>query len=411
MSDPALSVIIASYNRRDVVLQTLDRLRARTNRMTDVEVIVVDNNSTDGTCNALRARGDVNVIALAENLGSCAKAIGVDAARAPILLFLDDDSYPRPGCIESMLELFERQPDLAAAGFTVHLPDGSQECSALPHVFVGCGVGLRAAAAREVGGLDRSFFMQAEEYDLAFRLLAAGWGVEVFSALQADHLKTPHARRVARTTYYDVRNNLRVVARYLPDEYAAVYREDWLLRYRWLAERLDRAARTDHAGPSVGDDADDHLAAYERGAADGRQLAEIERPQFRNRRLAAAQLEAVFQWNEIEIRLLRLAEEGVRRVALADFGKNVYAFVHGTRRAGLQIAAIADDTWAAPGRTYRGVPIVPSAEALGGCPDAIVISNTSYVHAQRRVESLFGKTTLPICAWHCLLAPLEAGNL
>jgi putative ABC transport system substrate-binding protein len=48
---------------------------------------------------------------------------------------------------------------------------------ALPGVFVGCGVGLRAEAYAESGGLDRTFFMQAEEYDLSFRLAVAGWEV------------------------------------------------------------------------------------------------------------------------------------------------------------------------------------------------------------------------------------------
>ena len=48
---------------------------------------------------------------------------------------------------------------------------------------------------REVGGLDRTFFMQAEEYDLSFRLLAAGGKVEIFGDLAVDHWKTPQARR------------------------------------------------------------------------------------------------------------------------------------------------------------------------------------------------------------------------
>ena len=151
---------------------------------------------------------------------------------------------------------FEADPRLGAAGFTVHLPDGSQECSALPHVFVGCGVGLRASALQEVGGLDLSFFMQAEEYDLSWRLLQADWKVKIFEDLQVDHLKSPLARRSERTTFYDIRNNLRIIARYLPQPFADIYLEDWLQRYAWIAE-------------SAG-----HTDAFERGLAEGRRLAE-----------------------------------------------------------------------------------------------------------------------------------------
>ncbi|RMF84123.1 MAG: glycosyltransferase [Planctomycetota bacterium] len=423
MPAPDLSVVIASHNRCDVVLHTLDQLRERT-RGVRAEIIVVDNRSTDGTPDALRRRGDVTLLELSENLGSCAKALGAEVARAPLLLFLDDDSYPRAACVETMIECFDRDPDLGAAGFTVHLPNGAQECSALPHVFVGCGVGLRAAALRDVGGLDSSFFMQAEEYDLALRLLGAGWGVEIFADLEVDHLKTPHARRSARTTYYDIRNNLRVVARYLPDEFAAVYRGDWLLRYEWLARRLDATARGEnhgaegeapvapasvitreavHAGAddSVDGDLDgEHLTAFRRGAADGDRLALSDRRAFRTRRMTRGQLEPVFQWEEIEERMRRLATSGVRRIVFADFGKNIYAFLRGAQRADLDVAAVADDAWSAVGRQYRGVPILPTSQALTSRPDAIVVSNTSSVQAQRGLEALAAAGSPPVYAWH-----------
>src|SRR5262245_22041049 len=145
---PIVSFILATHNRRAVVANTIERVRACGLARHDFELIAVDNASTDGTAEALRDRGDVSLSPLAKNLGSCAKALGVDLARGSLVVFLDDDSYPRPGSIERMIDHFDSDPRLAAAGFTVHLPDGSQECSALPHVFVGCGVGFRAAALR-----------------------------------------------------------------------------------------------------------------------------------------------------------------------------------------------------------------------------------------------------------------------
>ncbi len=378
---PYVSVVLATHNRRDVVLRTLDALESCGLERRDYEVIVVDNASSDGTVEALRSRPGVIVHRLGRNLGSCAKAAGVQRAGGSIILFLDDDSFPRPGCLDRLLLRFETDPTLGAAGFTVHLPDGSQECSALPHVFVGCGVGLRAGALDEVGGLDHSFFMQAEEYDLSFRLLQAGWKVEIFADLQVDHLKSPQARRSERTTFHDVRNNLLLVARYLPQPYAHVYRADWLHRYRWLARQ---------AG---------HAAAFKRGVSEAQWHARADRRRYRRWRLSADVLERVFCWSSIEQRMRGLAARGLRRVVLADVGKNIYAFKRGAEAAELEVPAIADDLLAAADRTYRGIPVVTVDEALALDAEAYVVSNTSYAHAERRWRALSGRTSRPVYNW------------
>lgn len=378
---PLVSFVMATFNRREVVLRSVQQVRACGLDAGAYEIIAVDNCSVDGTADALARERGVRVLRLRENLGSCAKALGVQEARGEFLFLLDDDSYPRPGCGERMLAAFGRHADLAAAGCTIHLPDGRQECSALPHVFVGCGVGLRTEAVRGVGGLDRSFFMQAEEYDLSFRLLQAGWRVEVFSDLQVEHGKSPLARRSERTTFFDIRNNLRVVARHLPRAHAEIYGADWIQRYRWLAEE---------AG---------HQAPFARGVEEGQRVARLERDAFKERRLPPAALEEVFSWQFVEQRMLALAEQGVRRLVLVDLGKNVYAFLRGAAAARLDVLAITDDRLADPHRSYRGCPVVTLADALAQRPDALVVSNTSYVHAAVRTAALRDATDLPVHAW------------
>lgn len=378
---PYVSIVMATHNRRDVVLNTIGELGNCGLDRHDYEVIVVDNASRDGTADALRGRRGVRVRELKRNRGACAKGVGVDMARAPVVLFLDDDSYPRPHCLDRMLLRFEIDSDLAAAGFTVHLPDGSQECSALPHVFVGCGVGFRTAALRQVGGMDLSFFMAAEEYDLSFRLLQAGWNVEIFNDLQVEHLKSPTARRSRRVTFYDICNNLRIVARYLPEPWAEIYTEDWTQRYRWLAQR------------------NGHETAYERGLRIGRQRARKDRWTYRRRRLSSEILECVFRWNEIEQRMQRLAARGARRVVFADLGKNIYAYYRAAQAARLNVLAIADDGLADGSREYRGIPLVTTEQALTLGADALVVSNTSYVHADRRWRALSERTSKPVSSW------------
>jgi GT2 family glycosyltransferase len=386
---PDLSIVLATHNRRAVVLSTLERLReAGLRRATasvaptlNAETIVVDNASADGTAEALRRTPDVKLIALDRNLGSCAKALGIERARAPYLLLLDDDSYPRLGCVDRMLSAFEREPLLGAAGFTVHLPDGRQECSALPHVFVGCGVGLRAAALKQAGGLDTSFFMAAEEYDLTFRLLQAGWDCDIFADLQVEHLKTPTGRQSGRLARLDVYNNSRVVARYLPAPAAAIYREEWLLRYRWLAERSGR------------------VREYEQGAGQGLACAARERRTYRRWRLSQSAFEAAFRWGEIEQRMRALRDGGAKRVLLVGFGKNAYAFYRAAVVCGVEVVAIADDAFGEPRRIWRNARMLPMREAAAAHFDACVISDTSYVHAGQRAAQMAGMIERPCHVW------------
>ncbi len=280
-----------------------------------------------------------------------------------------------------MVELFDGDAKLGAVGFTVHLPDGRREGGALPGVFVGCGVGLRAEALRAVGGLDRRFFMQAEEYDLAFRLVAAGWKVEVFGDVHVDHLKTNHARRGERTTFLDVRNNLRVIARYLPAPAHAIYRADCVQRYDWLSHGQG------------------HEAAFGRGVKAGRRRGWLERGRFRRWRMSPSVFERFFRWEEIARRMGEVAGCGVRRIVLADFGKNIYPFVQAADAVGLTVAAVGDDRFAGAGRGYRGIPVTTLETALGMAHEAVVVSNTGPVHATRTLERLRGLTASPIHAW------------
>ncbi len=378
---PMISILIATHQRREVVAHTLSQLGRCGFSRGDYQVIVVDNASRDGTLELVRREADV-VVGLRRNRGSCAKAYGLVYATGEYVVFLDDDSFPRPGSLSRMIERFRSHPRLGAAGFAVYLPDGRQEASALPGVFVGAGVGFRTAALRQVGGLDRTFFMQAEEFDVCFRLHMAGWDVDVFEDLQVDHLKTPQARRSDRTSFLDVRNNLRVIDRYLPAAYREVYRRDWRARYAWLAQR------------------EGHRRAFRAGCAAGRVMGMVERWSFRRWRLSPSTLAYFFRWDEIANRMRALKSEGMQRIALLDFGKNVYPFVRGARLAGLEVTAIGDNRFAAPGRDYRGVPIVPQAQAVSLPVDAFVVANTAWAHAEATAATARHATPRPVFCWY-----------
>ncbi len=392
--EPLISFILATHNRARVLLNTLKRIAACGLAPREYEILVVDNCSTDGTAELVRKHvPGVRVIALERNRGSCAKGLAVPHARGEFVVFLDDDSYPLDGSIRHMVRHFEQNPSLGAAGFIVHLPDGTQECSALPNVFVGCGVGFRRAVLNTVGGLDVSYFMQAEEYDLSFRLIQAGYQVTTFDDLHVMHLKSPAARSGRQKVLYDTRNNLTLAATYLPAPWLREYLRDWRQRYGWLA-RLGDVDRAFQDGCFLG------LARgyYRRWT----------RPQVR---LSDETTRRLFGIDLIESAMARLAAQRNARILFADLGKNIFPYYRAATMSGLQIVAILDDRFAGDDRRYRGIPIVDRAQGLGLRAGAIVVSNSSPIHARITELELRAKTDLPVYRWHGRFDFEPSGNL
>jgi hypothetical protein len=173
------------------------------------------------------------------------------------------------------------------------------------------------------------------------------------------------------------------MARYLPSPFAAIYRVDCVQRYEWLAAK----------------EGEDHLRAFYRGRLAGDLHGVVERRLYHRNRLSEPAFERFFRWSEIRNRMTEIWQGGANRVLFADLGKNVYPYHLAARQLGLEVVAIADDRFAAPGRDYRGTPILPVAEALEGAFDAVVVSNTAAVHAADTAALLTLKTTAPIHCW------------
>jgi GT2 family glycosyltransferase len=369
--DPLVTFLISSYNRRDVLLRTLDELREVDRRCGLVtETIVVDNASRDGTADAVASEFPrVQLIRQRRNTGACAKNAGLAVAAGAFVVFLDDDSFPTVGSIRKMVEHFLADESLGAAVFDVLLPDGSHESSAYPSVVIGCGTGFRRAALQQVGGLPTDFFMQAEEYDLSLRLLDSRWTIRRFDDLQVRHLKTAAARVPARTTRLDMRNNLMVATRYFPRHWMLPFAIDWARRYWWIAGTKGRR----------------HQLAALRGAAEGTFRSLL--PGHRRPIGLAA-----FEQFAMIVTIRRAMEQAKYRhrlqsIVLIDIGKNLLPFFLAAQASGIHIAAIADSKLSANGRKYRGVKVVSDDEASRLMCDASIITNISPAHAAQRTTS------------------------
>jgi GT2 family glycosyltransferase len=379
LANPQLRVsfLISTYNRREVLLQTLDRVKECGLSREDFEILLVDNASPDGTSSAVAEfHPDVRLFALKSNLGPCAKNIALPEARGRFVMFLDDDSFPLPRSVARMMHHFEHDPKLGAAVFTITLPDGSRECSAYPDVFIGCGTGFRRAALEQVGGLPDDFFMQAEEYDLSLRLMDGGWRVRTFDDLHVTHLKTPSARYSERVTQLDVRNNLVLVTKYFPEEWVLPFAVDWMKRYYVIAS------------------AKGHTKAYLKGLVQG--LARSIRATDRQP-VGQGTFESFTRLSQIEQRMRDISNElSLRRIIFIDLGKNILPYWLAAQSCGLQIAAIADAKLCGQGNRYRGISIVDDASAAGMQFDAAIVSNISPIHAAHRREAWRAITDRPV---------------
>ncbi len=115
---PDVSVIICSYNGARKIGNTLDGVNRQSCR-DRVEVIVVDDGSTDETAEIAGSYG-ARVIVHDVNRGlAAARNTGVCAAAAPIVAFTDDDAIPTASWLEDLLEVYTA-PDIVAVGGAVH---------------------------------------------------------------------------------------------------------------------------------------------------------------------------------------------------------------------------------------------------------------------------------------------------
>jgi GT2 family glycosyltransferase len=219
---PQLSVLVVNYNTRDLLLECITSVFESTHSI-NVEVVVVDNASSDGSFEAVRkAFPQVSVIANATNRGfgaACNQAISLTSS--PFLLLLNSDARLTPKAFQALWQCVSQNPRCGAAGCGMidaqgreltnarnflttfnqalemlsltrrirsrffrrtHVPAfdrDSLDCS-VDWIDASC-LMLRRTALEDVGLFDEQFFMYSEDEDLCFRLRKAGWSI-CFSA-------------------------------------------------------------------------------------------------------------------------------------------------------------------------------------------------------------------------------------
>ncbi len=213
-----VSVIIVSWNTRDILRDCLQSVYAQTHQIR-FEVIVVDNASGDGSADMVRREfPEVVLIANTDNRGfAAANNQGLAVAHGRYCLLLNSDTIALDGALDKTTAFADAHPRAAVIGCRVLNADRTLQhsCFMFPsplnsflgmlylnklfprsrffgreamtwwdrndvrqvEVVTGCFMFVRREALAQVGAMDERYFMYGEETDWCFRFRRAGWEV------------------------------------------------------------------------------------------------------------------------------------------------------------------------------------------------------------------------------------------
>ncbi len=209
---PDVSIIIVNWNTRDLLCDCINSA-LRTTAPLNIEVIVVDNASSDGSVAMLRGQFPfVKVIANSKNVGfarannqgaaaSCASCHspgnGVNEASPAVGLVgaqlrNPDGSFqasftPFPGLWQEFLILSSLGRRLYGQWYPSRGPQACKETSIVDYVEGACML-VRREAYQAVDGLDEAYFMYAEDVEICYALRQKGWQVRYQPAALVVHL-------------------------------------------------------------------------------------------------------------------------------------------------------------------------------------------------------------------------------
>lgn len=194
---PTVTIVIVVYNRRDELREVLRRMLSESDYEPEsVDVIVVDNASSDGSAAMVRDEFPaVHLIARETNIGAPAWNDGFAVARGDYVLILDDDCYLPPDGLRRAVEA-AREHDAQLVSFkVVSTRDRSWVFSDRFRTgllsFWGCAWLVRRDALDELGGYDPELFMWANEIDFTIRFYDHGYRHVHLPEVVAQHMKAP----------------------------------------------------------------------------------------------------------------------------------------------------------------------------------------------------------------------------
>jgi GT2 family glycosyltransferase len=223
----SMSVAIVNHNTREQLLACLATVEPERPEL----VVVVDNASTDGSVESVRAKYPwVQVLPNSTNPGfGTAANQAIAGCPSPYVLLLNSDTRLQRGSLQVLTTYLETHPQAAIVGPRLTNLDGTLQVSCFPfetplylflhesmigswlrHIpllrerylptwahdrarvvpwVMGAALAIRKTAFDAVAGFDESFFMYSEEVDLCYRLRKAGWQVHFAPVTDVTHVR------------------------------------------------------------------------------------------------------------------------------------------------------------------------------------------------------------------------------
>lgn len=217
--EPSLAAVVVNWNGGELVLRAVESLYE--GQFAPVSVIVVDNNSQDGSPEAIRSRfPEVILIRNRRNVGfGRANNQGFEEALrrgAEFILLLNNDAWMEEGSLERLVDFIKAHPKAGGTsplivyaqqpdrvwfgggvvrlwmGLVAHRGIRQPLSSISPHprqsdYLTGCALLLRSQALREVGPFSPQYEIYGEDVDLSLRLRSAGWELWFYPRSKVYH--------------------------------------------------------------------------------------------------------------------------------------------------------------------------------------------------------------------------------
>ena len=232
MPQPTLSIVIVNYNTRQLLDDCLASLLAAEEPKGGLEIVVVDNASSDGSQALVREKYPlVKLITSGVNRGfSAANNLGVEMANGRFILFLNSDTQVSKHALREPVNYLQEHPDVGALTVRLIYPNGERDpdnhrgfptpWNAICHfsglsrllpnnprfngyfqsyqdmqqthpvdVIAGSYMLMPLALCRELGGWDETYFFYGEDIDFCYRIRQAGYQIIYYPYVEVLHYK------------------------------------------------------------------------------------------------------------------------------------------------------------------------------------------------------------------------------
>ncbi len=245
MKKPKISIIILNYNTKKLLDQVISSVLETTNNI-DFEIIVSDNNSSDGSIEMVKNKFPQVILIENKENGGFAKGnnIAIEKSSGEFILLLNSDTIVQKDCIEKCVAFLEAGDEkMGAVGCRVLLKDGTLDHACrrgfptpsasffyflkfhklFPHhktfskytlsylsefetnevdALTGAFMLLKRDVIKKVGLLDEDFFMYGEDLDWCFRIKESGYKIMYYPEVSIIHLKGQSSKkRPVKITY------------------------------------------------------------------------------------------------------------------------------------------------------------------------------------------------------------------